>query len=129
MLSVIRFSALFLLGAVLSLTSCKKEDDPISRNVTFEITGNYTGSYTVVYTANTSNVTTIPGVKLPFTKAVQFGDDVTAVSFGGAIEQFGQTGQTAVIAIKVDGKTVASGNGTADANGVLALPTIAYVFK
>lgn len=128
MFSVIRFSALFLLGTTLSLTSCKKEED-ISRNVTFEITGNYTGSYTAVYTANTTNVTTISGVKLPFTKAVTFGDDITGIGFGAAIEQFGQAGQTAVIAIKVDGKTVASGNGTADANGVLPLPTIAYTFK
>jgi hypothetical protein len=134
-----------LLVLVVVFTSCKKkkstasapasETVPIAstRTVKYEITGNYTGHLMVVINSSGSvgggnEIITV--TSLPWTKTVEFANTTLGVGIGAnaVIGQLGVQGQTASIKIYNGTNVVQSGNGVTGADGILILPTLAYVF-
>lgn len=125
-----------------AFTSCKKkttqkpEPDPITqppvvtRNVRYEITGNYSGPLFVVYNDNVSGNTTLTVSALPWRKDVTYSTNVQGIgiSSNSANSQQGAPGQTASLKIYVANTVVQSSSAVADANGTINLPPLAYVF-
>jgi hypothetical protein len=135
-------TALLIVLLNLAFTSCKKkttqkpEPDPISqppvvtRNVRYEITGNYGGPLFVVYNDNVSGNTALTVSALPWRKDVTYSANVQGIgiSSNSASGQQGAPGQTASLKIYVGNNVVQSSGGVADANGTINLPPLAYVF-
>jgi hypothetical protein len=140
----IRILSTCLLVALLNpaFTSCKKKTTPepepepvtqppaVTRNVRYEITGNYSGPLFVVYNDNVSGNTTLTVSTLPWRKDVTYSANVQGIgiSSNSANGQQGAAGQTASLKIYVGNTIVQSSNAVADVNGSINLPPLAYVF-
>lgn len=123
----------------LLLMSCKKKDDvpepanppaATTRNVTYEITGNYSGHLLVVYNDNVSGNTTLTVTALPWRKDVSYAASIRGIGIGGngSSGKLGVSGQSASLKIYVSGNVVKSSNASADANGGINLPALAHTF-
>lgn len=133
-----------LLSALISVTfiSCKKktnsepEPAPVTqppastRNVRYEITGNYTAPLLVVYNDNVSGNTTLTVSALPWRKDISYPVSVQGIGIASNSPnaQPGAAGQSASLKIYVSNAVVQSSAAVADANGGINLPPIAYVF-
>ncbi len=117
-----------LLVAATLFTACKKEENsPVSRDVKYEITGNFSGDLSIAYTAANGSFETITVNKLPWTLAFTANASTTSLS-ASAIGTSGKGGQTAVFKIYVGGKEVESGAGTATNIGSISLTPKTYLF-
>jgi len=103
---------------------------PNSRNVMFEITGNYTGHFFIVYNDNVSGNKTVTVKVLPWIKNISYPNDVTGIGIGGnsVIGNQGIAGQTATLKIYSGDATVATTTSIADVNGTISFQTLSYVF-
>lgn len=127
-----------------SFTSCKKkksdpEPDPIqtpaptptpAKTAKFELTGNYTGQLFVVYNNNLSGNTSLTVTTLPWSKTLEYPANVLGIGIGAnsVMGYLGAPGQVVNLKIYNGSTVVKSSSATADANGVVNLPTLAYVF-
>jgi len=135
-------SCLLLTLLNLVFSSCKKktntepEPAPVTqppastRNVRYEITGNYTAPLLVVYNDNVSGNTTLTVTALPWRKDVSYPVSVQGIGIASnsTNPQPGAAGQSASLKIYVSNVVVQSSAAVADANGGINLPPIAYVF-
>lgn len=135
-LSSLFFAALFT--ACLVFVSCKKtkstiEPDPTPapiKSAKFEISGNYSGHLFVVYNDNVSGNTTLTVTSLPWSKTIDYPTAVLGIGIGAnsLTGNSGAAGQVATMKIYNGNAVVKSTSATADANGLLNLSTLAYVF-
>lgn len=135
-------SCLFLILINTAFVSCKKkttgepEPDPVSqppastRNVRYEITGNYTAPLFVVYNDNVSGNTTLTVTALPWRKDISYPANVQGIGIASNSQNGnpGAAGQSASLKIYVSNTVVQSSAAVADANGTINLPPLAYVF-
>lgn len=126
-------SGLTALLLTAGLTACSKDDDnpaPSPRNVKYEITGNYTGHLTVIINDNVSGNEVFTVTSLPWTKEKTYTANVAGIGIGGqsVVANPGLPGQTVTVKIYSGGTQVRTGTVTCDANGVVTLPSHAYLF-
>lgn len=125
----------------LVLSGCKKKDEatpepapstPVAttKNVTYEITGNYTGNLLVVYSDNLSGPTTLTVTALPWRKDVNYPSATQAVGLGtnGSLTKLGVPGQTVSLKIYVSGTAVKTASAAADVNGGINPPSLGHNF-
>jgi hypothetical protein len=132
MKSIFKTAALVLTLAFTAV-SCSSDDDNDSgagtgsRDVKYEITGNYTGDLDVTYTEKGGNALNEDINALPWTKEFTADEDNQGVTFsaGGF---GGVTGQTLTGKIYVGGKVVKELTATANNDGIIVLPINPYVF-
>ncbi|RPE07928.1 hypothetical protein EGT74_12685 [Chitinophaga lutea] len=120
---------LILSLAVLSACSKKKDDDKApSRNVKYEITGNFAGKLLILYNDNVNGNTVVNNATVPWSKEVSYPGTVAAIGIGGNATAAGTPGQTVTVKIYAGGTLVRSGTATAGALGELSLPALAFSF-
>lgn len=127
-----------LLIAFSLFVSCKKtkssiEPDPTPapiKSAKFEISGNYSGHLFVVYNDNVSGNTTLTVTSLPWSKTIDYPSTVLGIGIGAnsLTGNAGAAGQVATMKIYSGSTVVKNTSATADANGLLNLQTLAYVF-
>ncbi|MFV0604416.1 MAG: MmpS family transport accessory protein [Niabella sp.] len=120
--------ALICLISVVFLSACSKNDNPSSKTVKYEVTGNFTGKLLIVYSDNINGNTTVTDATLPWSKEVTYGTNVLAIGISGNASTVGVAGQTATLKIHVNGQVVKSQTATAGSLGELALPSLSYTF-
>ena len=115
----------------LQFISCKKGGDDTSGNsrmVKYEITGNFTGKLTVIYNDNVNGNTVLTDVSLPWSKEITYGNNIAGIGIGASGNIPGVSGQTATMKIYSGGSVVKTSTGTANATGVITIPTLAHGF-
>lgn len=130
------FKILFLISIFFVVVSCTKKKDPApvaapATNVKkYEITGNYSGNLLVAYTNASGGTESTTVTSLPWSLELTFAPSVGGMGFGGGSNgKNGVAGQTLTSKMYSKGVVVQSGNATADANGVINLPGLGYVFQ
>ncbi|KAF2341274.1 MmpS family transport accessory protein [Flavobacterium tistrianum] len=111
--------------------SCSSDDDNKggnnSRDVKYEITGNYSGTTSVTYFEKGGNALNEDLTKLPWTKeftaeAKSMGASLSAGGYGGV------AGQTLTGKIYIGGKLENELTATANSDGIIVLSLTPYVF-
>lgn len=129
-------SILKTLAIVLTLSftavSCSSDNDednsaPVSRDVKYEVSGNYTGNLDVTYTeagggALNEDITSLPWTK-EFTAAANTQGVTLSIGGHGGVKD-----QTVTIKIFVGGKEVRNLPATANADGIIVAVPQPYVF-
>lgn len=129
--TILRFA--LCLVSYLSLFSCNSNDDDYqnnSKNIKYEITGNYSGHLTVVYNDNISGNTVVTVTSLPWSKEVNYPNNVQVIGIGASsvVGHYGAAGQSATLKIYNDGNVVRNGNATTDSNGVINFVPLSFGF-
>lgn len=111
--------------------SCSSDDDKgsanNSREVKYEITGNYTGTLSTTYFEKGGNALNEDITKLPWTK--EFTADAKSIGASLSASGYGGTpGQTLTGKIYVGGKLQNELTATATNDGIIVLPLTPYVF-
>ncbi|KAF2337301.1 MAG: MmpS family transport accessory protein [Flavobacterium nitrogenifigens] len=111
--------------------SCSSDDDKgsanNSRDVKYEITGNYTGTLSTTYFEKGGNALNEDITKLPWTK--EFTADAKSIGASLSASGYGGTpGQTLTGKIYVGGKLQNELTATATNDGIIVLPLTPYVF-
>jgi len=123
------FLGLFLAASVLA-TSCSDDDSGSannSREIKYEITGNFSGDLTAAYTTASGGATTAEITSLPWDLEITAAPDVQAVAF--SVQGSGGTqGQQIEVKIYQGGREVSSVEATASSDGILVASSPAVVF-
>lgn len=117
--------------SILFFVSCKKDNgnsSNLSRNIKYEITGNFSGKLTIVYSDNVTGNTVLDNVSLPWTKEITYPGNVVGIGIGAQASTTGSAGQTATMKIYSAGNMVKMSSSTAGSLGELTLPAIAFTF-
>ncbi len=120
-----------LLSLFLNCSSNENNDNQNNtRNIKYEITGNYSGHLTVVYNDNISGNTVVTVTSLPWSKEVTYNSNVQVIGIGASsvVGHYGAAGQAANLKIYNDGNVVRNVNATTDSNGLISFPSMAYGF-
>ena len=126
------FGTLFF-GVMSFLLSCSKNNDtggPNKREVKYEVTGSYSGQILFAYTdASGGNTSTII-IGLPWTKEITYSNSLGGFGYGGNtnLPNFGLAGQTVTVKVYSGGTIVQTKVATANARGLIDIPSSAYVF-
>lgn len=124
---------MLVLTLVFTFASCSSDNDndstpePVSRDVKYEVTGNFTGIMDVSYMEK-SGAPLIEDINaLPWTKefTADAGSDGALLHTSG---YNGVAGQTLTAKIYVGGKVVSELTGTANNDGIIVVHTKTYVF-
>lgn len=126
------FLGLFLTVATLSAVSCSDDDDNNngtgnSRDVKYEITGNFTGDITVAYMNASGGSTTAEVTSLPWD--LEFTAQESAVAAGFAASgSGGVAGETVEVKIYQGGREVGSAEATVNSSGIFTAspPTVTF---
>lgn len=123
---------MLMLTLVFTFASCSSDNDDngsgsASRDVKYEITGNYAGKTSVTFFEKGGNAVNEDLTKLPWTKeftaeAKSMGATLSASGFGGS------AGQTLTGKIYVGGKLENELTVTANSDGIIVLSLTPYVF-
>jgi len=132
MKSIFKTAALVLTLAFTAV-SCSSDDDNDSgagsgsRDVKYEITGNFTGELDATYSEKSGAPLIEDVTSLPWTKEFTANPDSNGVllntSGGGGV-----AGQTVTAKIYVGGKVVSELTGTANSDGIIVVHPNPYVF-
>ncbi|MDQ6529008.1 MmpS family transport accessory protein [Flavobacterium sp. LHD-85] len=111
--------------------SCSSDNDDKggsnSRDVKYEITGNYTGTLSTTYFEKGGNALNEDITKLPWTK--EFTADAKSIGASLSASGYGGTpGQTLTGKIYIGGKLENELTATANSDGIIVLPLTPYVF-
>lgn len=124
----------FIFITVLSIfSSCSSDDDnpaPQSRNIKYEITGNYSGRLTVTYADEGGNSQTIDVNSLSWSKSLVVENSVSAIAIAAGnsgVNNPGQMGETITLKIYRNDVVVEVSTATATDNGFIELG-IGYSF-
>lgn len=130
MKSILKTVAIVLTLAFTAV-SCSSDNDnnsgSASRDVRYELTGNYTGTLSATFMEKGGNVLNEDVTKLPWTKeftaeAKALGASVSASGYGG------NAGQQLTAKMYVGGKLQNESTATANSNGIIVVQLTAYVF-
>ena len=109
--------------------SCSEDDSSPakSRDIKFEVTGNFTGTLSVTYVNATGGGANESIPSLPWNKAITYAATVpsTALSVGGT---GGAAGQTVRVKVFAGGTLISDSPGVADASGMVVVAAPTYVF-
>lgn len=121
-----------VLTLAFTAVSCSSDNDdnnsaPASREVKYEVTGNYTGKMDVTYMEKSGaplieDINTLPWTKEFTADADSDGALVHTGGYGGV------KGQTLTAKIYVGGKIVSELTGTADNDGIIVVHPKTYIF-
>lgn len=124
-------TAVLVLTLAFTAVSCSSDDDnnseAASRDVKYEITGNFTGELDVTYMEKSGAPLIEDVPALPWTKEFTANPD----SDGALVHTSGLggiAGQTVTAKIYVGGKVVSELTGTADSDGIIVVHPNTYVF-
>lgn len=134
---------LFALILIFIISSCKKEkeqatnvrDNPVpqsnSRAIKYEISGNYSGQLFVVYYDNISGNSIDTVKSLPWSKEIVYAANVSGIGIAAnsITGHLGAPSQSATIKIYSAGNSVKTQSSVTDINGIINIPSIAYVFQ
>ncbi|MDW8851478.1 MmpS family transport accessory protein [Flavobacterium sp. MMLR14_040] len=126
-------TAVLVVTLAFTAVSCSSDDDnnsePVtaSRDVKYEITGNFTGKLDATYMEKSGaplieDVTSLPWTKEFTANADSNGALVHSSGYGGV------AGQTVTAKIYVGGKVVSELTGTANSDGIIVVHPNTYVF-
>lgn len=118
-------------GVVSMFFSCSKKSDnggSSNRKIKYEITGSFSGKLDIVYTDNVNGNTALANVALPWTKEIEYGNNVITIGIGAQGSSAGIAGQTAIIKIYLNGKVVKTSSATVGSLGEILIPAITYSF-
>jgi hypothetical protein len=109
--------------------SCN-EDDPSpakSRDIKFEVTGNFTGALSATYVNATGGGANESIPALPWNKTITYASTVpsTGLSIGGT---GGVAGQTVTVKVFAGGALVSDTPEVADASGMIVIASPTYLF-
>lgn len=130
--SILLFAS--ILAIIFVFTSCSGDDDnstPQSRNIKYEITGNYSGRLTVAYSDEGGNSQTIDVNSLPWSTSLTVDSDVSAIAIAATnsgVNNPGRTGETITLKIYRNSEEVKESTATALENGFIELG-ISYSFN
>lgn len=111
--------------------SCSKDDVTAgggSRDVKYELTGNFAGKFTVAATTNNGIAEAIEVNKLPWTLEFTAKESVKSL-FILANGTGGVVGQTVTLKVYVGGKVVSTSNATTLSGGVITINSDLYTLK
>jgi hypothetical protein len=121
---------LLLLAATIFFQSCDSDDNSStdSREVKYEMIGNFSGKFTAAATTNNGTAEAIEINKLPWKLEFKAKETVkslvvTATGTGGT------AGQTATLKVFVGDKEVSTSTATALNSGILTINSTLYTFK
>ncbi len=124
-------STLLLSVLVLLLfSSCGGDDDGVtsSREVKYEVTGNFSGLLGATYITANGGGTSESITSLPWTKSLTYKSSVSATTLSAAGAN-GTSGQTITIKVFVGGKLESTTSGTATTTGSISVTAPTYMFK
>lgn len=131
---------LYLFSFLFIIISCSSKSDqpssnnstnPTSRNVKYEVTGNYTGKVTIVYQNQSGTMITETHITLPWTKEFTAEANVQSVGYNintTGTSTLGVAGQTVNAKLYIGGEVKKSENITANANGHITIGSIMHYF-
>ena len=109
--------------------SCSEDDSSPakSRDIKFEVTGNFTGALSATYVNATGGGANESIPALPWNKTITYASTVpsTAISIGAT---GGVAGQTVRVKVFAGGTLVSDTPGVADASGMVVVAAPSYVF-
>lgn len=130
-----------LLTTFIAFSACKKENNntptptpgggnnPVkSRDVRYEISGNYSGKLKVTYFQAGGGIGSTPDVTVPWTKEITYQASVGGVNLSAGGHEGGLPGQTVTLKIFVGGVEKHTATGEVGSNGVVSVITDTYVF-
>lgn len=120
---------IFVIIVSLLGVSCN-ENDPSpakSRDIKFEVTGNFTGALSTTYVTATGGGTNESIPALPWSKTITYAATVpsTGLSVGAT---GGVAGQTIRVKVFAGGTLISDTPGVADASGMLVVVSPTYIF-
>lgn len=127
--------AILSIFATFTMLSCSKDEvssggNSGSRDVKYEITGNYSGKLIVAAATNNGLAEAFEVDKLPWTTSFTAKSSVNTlvlVATGGS--GLGKKGETVTLKIYVGGKEVDASTGTALSDGIISVSTVPYLLK
>jgi hypothetical protein len=122
-----------LLASLLFSISCNKSGnnspEPRSRNIKFEISGNFSGKLLLVYTREDGNGnTTVNDVSVPWSRELVYASNVKTIGVGGNASAVGVAGQKITFKIYSGNSLVVSGDATAGSLGEIVIPALTFSF-
>ena len=128
--------AILSIFATFTMLSCSKDEvgsggNSGSRDVKYEITGNYSGNLIVAAATNNGVTEAFEVDKLPWSTSFTAKSSVNTlvmVVTGGA-GKLGKKGETVTLKIYVGGKEVDASTGTALSDGIISVSTIPYILR
>jgi hypothetical protein len=114
---------------LLTLFSCdsSNEENNLSRDVRYEVTGNFTGSIGISYTTESGGVVNGNIPSLPWNLSINYDSSVTSASFAAAGNN-GTSNQNVTIKVFRGTTLVSTTNATASPEGAftMSIPTIVF---
>lgn len=123
------FRALYLSILVLFFACSKDEPAPTkSRDIKFEVTGNFSGTIDATYITASGGATTESLPSLPWTKSIIYQSTVsgTTITLGGG--GGGVAGQTLKVKVFAGGSVVSETPCVANSSGIVVVASPTYVF-
>ena len=120
-----------LLTLAYTVGSCSSDDDndsaPASRDIKYEVTGNYTGKLSTVYTESgnggqNADINSLPWSKEFTASADTYGAGITVSGYGGVVDQ------TVTVKIIVGGKVQKETTAKATSDGIIVAVPGNFVF-
>lgn len=123
------FSNILLFTLFLLSFACSKDepDTAKSRNIKFEITGNFSGTIDTTYITASGGATNESLLSLPWAKSIIYESTVsgTSITVGGGS---GVAGQTLIVKVFAGGSVVSETSGVANSSGIIVIASPTYVF-
>lgn len=125
--------AFYIIICTSSITCSSGDDNQnqnSSRNIKYEITGNYSGHLTVVYNDNVTGNTVVTVTSVPWSKEVIYDDNVQVIgaSASSVVGHYGSAGQSATLKIYSGGTVVKNATASTDVNGILNFTPLTFGF-
>ncbi|MBA9074718.1 hypothetical protein GGR22_002891 [Flavobacterium gossypii] len=132
-----RLTAFFAILLIAITISCSSDDSngnggnpSPNKTAKFEITGNFTGHIFIVYNNNVTGNTTETITSLPWSKTINYQDNVTGIGISGnaVLQNPGVVGQNVSLKIYHNNSIVRQSNKIADSNGSFSFETLTFMF-
>lgn len=129
-MNTIKFSKVVSVIAIsLFLIACDNDDvkPAKSREIKFEVTGNFNGTIDATYITAGGGGTNEPIPSLPWTKSITYSSSApsTAITVGGT---GGVAGQNVLIKVFAGGSLVSETSGVANSSGMVVVASPTYIF-
>ncbi len=120
------------IGVAILFCSCSKggnTNQGNSRQIRYEITGNYSGKLSISYwEKNSPTLTLLTKVQIPWSKDVLYTQGVEGIIIRAETDSAGSLGQTATLKIYSNNNLVKSTTASTNNVGYIVLPEVEYNF-